>query len=146
MDNFAAHIRIDDEGIKIQTVPEHCEAAAIRAEKYAMNIQASGIAKLQAVIHDWGKLCRDFDDYIQGKNNFQRGMIDHCYAGARYLCDFAERTNDLQLIETAEFIARTVISHHGLHDWMDENGESYFSRRISKEERYAEKYTLPDAG
>lgn len=138
MENFAAHIRIDNEKVKIRTVPEHCEAAAARAEKYAMKIQASGIAKLQATIHDWGKLCRDFDDYIQGKNNFQRGMIDHCYAGARYLCDFAEQTRDLQLIETAEFIARTVISHHGLHDWVDENGESYFSRRISKEERYAE--------
>lgn len=138
MEDFAAHIRKINGETEIQTVPEHCKAAAVRAEKYAENIQASNIAKLQAIIHDWGKLCRDFDDYIRGKNNFQRGMIDHCYAGAKYLKEFAERTYDPKLIETADFIARTVISHHGLHDWVDENGDSYFIHRISKEERYVE--------
>ena len=138
MDNFAAHIRIRNGETEVQTVKEHNESSALRAEEYAKSIRTSKIAKLQALIHDWGKLCSDFDDYIHGKNDFQRGMIDHCFAGARYLWDFAKRTNDGQLIETAEFIARTVISHHGLHDWVDENGESYFLRRISKEERYAE--------
>lgn len=138
MDIFTAHIREKNGKTEIQTVQEHCEATAARAEKYAEKVHASGIAKLQAIIHDWGKLCRDFDDYIHGKNDFQRGMIDHCYAGAKYLTEFAKRTKDIQLTETAEFIARTVISHHGLHDWVDENGECYFSRRISKDERYAE--------
>ena len=138
MDDFAAHIRIKNGRTEIQTVPEHGETTVIRAEKYAENIQASNIAKIQGMIHDWGKLCRDFDDYIRGKNDFQRGMIDHCYAGARYLWEFAKKTKDPQLIETAEFIARTVISHHRLHDWVDENGESYFLRRVSKDERYSE--------
>lgn len=138
MNIFTAHVRVNDGKAEVQTVSEHCKSTAVWAEKYAGNIHAPCIAKLQATIHDWGKLCRDFDDYIQGNNNYQRGMIDHCYAGARYLTEFAKQTKDAQLIETAEFIARTVISHHGLHDWVDENGENYFFRRISKEERYAE--------
>ena len=138
MNIFTAHIRVNDGKTEVQTVPEHCESTAAWAEKYAGSIHASSIARLQAIIHDWGKLCRDFDDYIHGKYDFQRGMIDHCYAGARYLTEFAKQTKDVQMIETATFIARTVISHHGLHDWVDENGESYFSRRIRKEERYDE--------
>lgn len=138
MDIFTAHIREKNGKMEIQTVSEHCEATSVWGEKCAEKIHASGIAKLQAIIHDWGKLCRDFDDYIRGKNDFQRGMIDHCYAGARYLTEFAKQTKDVQLIETAEFISRTVISHHRLHDWVDENGEYYFLRRVNKDERYAE--------
>ena len=138
MNHFAAHVRTMNGTTEIQTVPAHGQGASVLCEKYAEKIHTSSIAKLQGLAHDWGKLCRDFDDYVQQKNDFRRGMIDHCYAGARYLCDFARWTEDGQLIETAEFIARTVISHHGLHDWVDENGEDYFSRRIGKDERYAE--------
>ena len=138
MNNFAAHIRENCGEIEVQTVSEHCKGVAVLAEKYAKNMDVSAIAKLQGIIHDLGKLCRDFDDYIRGRNDFRRGMIDHCYAGARYIKEFAQQTKDPQLIETAEFIAHTVISHHGLHDWLDENGKSYFLRRIGKDERYGE--------
>lgn len=138
MNGFAAHIRIHNEKEEVQTVQEHCRNAEILAENYAGVFHAPGIAGLQALVHDCGKLCDDFNDYIHGMNDYKRGMIDHCYAGARYLRDFAGRTRDPKLMETADFIARTVISHHGLHDWIDENGEDYFLRRISKEERYRE--------
>ena len=138
MNHFAAHIRISKGKEEIQTVSEHCQASAMLAEKYAENLHTSNIAKLQALIHDCGKLCKDFDDYIHGRNNLKRGMIDHCYAGARYLKEFAEKTQDSKLVETAEFIGRTVLSHHGLHDWLDENGKSYFANRVEKEERYCE--------
>ena len=38
----------------------------------------------------------------------------------------------------ARLIARVIISHHGLHDWIDENCEDYFNNRISKDENYEE--------
>lgn len=138
MENYAAHIR-DEKGKRTtQTVSEHCRGTAKLAEKYSEDFQLASIAKLQALIHDAGKLCKDFNGYICGTNEYQRGMIDHCYAGARYLVTFAKGTRDPKIVETAEFIARTVISHHGLHDWLDENGEWYFFRRIEKDERYDE--------
>lgn len=138
MNQYAAHIRKNNGHIEIQTVSEHCEGTARQAEKYAKILNLSHVARLQGIIHDLGKLRVDFDDYIHVRNNIQRGMIDHCYAGARYLMQIAESTKDKQLIETAGFIARTVVSHHGLHDWVDENGEDYFKRRISKDEKYDE--------
>ena len=139
MYDFAAHICINNDNEKeIQTVNEHCQAAADLAEDYARPFHASSIAKLAALIHDLGKLCIDFNDYILGRNDLKRGMIDHCYAGARYLRTFAEKTKNPKLVETAEFISRIVISHHGIHDWINEDGEDYFLQRISKDERYSE--------
>lgn len=138
MDVFAAHIKKTGERKEIQTVLEHSLGTASRAEQYAEKIHASAIARLQGMIHDAGKLCRDFDDYIQEKNDFRRGMIDHCYAGAKYLIQLAEKTGEDKMIETARFISHTIISHHGLHDWIDEEGNDYFRERISKNERYEE--------
>lgn len=138
MSVFTAHKREVGGKEEIQTVFEHSRETAERAEKYAGKISASAIAKLQGMIHDVGKLCRDFDDYLLGKNDFTRGMIDHCYAGARYLMQLAERTGESSMRETARFVSHTVISHHGLHDWIDENGKDYFRERISKDERYEE--------
>lgn len=138
MDTFTAHLRENNGKIEMQTVSGHCEGVARYGEIYGRGIQVSHMAGLQGLIHDMGKLCADFNEYIHGRNDIRRGMIDHCYAGARYLMEFAKSTRDPQIIETAAFVARTVISHHGLHDWLDENGEDYFERRIGKEERYAE--------
>lgn len=137
MENFTAHIRENNGKIEIQTVRAHSEEAAEIAEKYAKKIKATNIAKLALVIHDFGKLCKDFDDYIHEKNDLRRGMIDHCYVGAKYLTELA-KGQDLKIIETANFIARIVLSHHGLHDWVDENGKNYFLNRIEKSERYDE--------
>lgn len=135
---FTAHVR-KCEGIKeIQTVYTHSEEAAVLAEKYAEKFKTINIAKLTLKIHDFGKSCKDFDDYINERNDFRRGMIDHCYAGARYVTEIANETKDPKIIETARFIARIVLSHHGLHDWVDENGKEYFEDRIKKDERYDE--------
>ena len=40
--------------------------------------------------------------------------------------------------DTAELIARIIISHHGLHDWVTCNSVYYFAERIGKSERYDE--------
>lgn len=138
MENFTAHIRENNGKKEVQTVLEHSEGAVAKAKEYADEIKVSQIMILALKIHDFGKLCKDFDDYINKRNDFRRGMIDHCYAGARYLMELAKKTQDPKLIETAGFIARIVLSHHGLHDWVDANGKNYFLNRIRKEERYCE--------
>lgn len=138
MKMFTAHIREYSGKTEIQTVTEHSMQAAELAVKYAEKSQTTNMAELALTIHDFGKLCKDFDDYINGKNDLRRGMIDHCYAGARYLTEIAKETKNQKVIETAQFIARIVLSHHGLHDWVDENGKNYFLNRIEKEERYEE--------
>ena len=33
--------------------------------------------------------------------------------------------------DAALLIGRTILSHHGLHDWLTEDGENYFEKRTS---------------
>ena len=138
MNIFTAHKREVNGRVEIQTVFEHSRGTADLGERYAEKIDTPVIARMQGMIHDAGKLCRDFNDYILEKNNFTRGMIDHCYAGARYLMELAKKTGDPRMVEVARYISHTVISHHGLHDWIDKDGNDYFRERISKDERYEE--------
>lgn len=135
MKEFTAHIRENGES---QSVEEHCRNTAMLAEYFAKSSQASAIAYLSGLLHDWGKACQDFADYIHGRNNMSRGEIDHCFAGARYLDEYVKCQDDPLMKRTAGLIGRVILSHHSMHDWIDGAGESYFSRRIRKEERYSE--------
>lgn len=136
MTEYAAHIRETDN--KVQTVAEHLKETAELAKKYAQNLSIAKIAELAALIHDAGKFTGNFNGYIHGENSCRRGEIDHSFTGAKLLYEYACGTGDPYMIKTAAFIARVVISHHGLHDWITEDGRDYFSERISKNEGYAE--------
>lgn len=133
---YKAHIRESDR--KAQTVEEHCKEVAIIAEQYVRKLGLKYLPKLQAYLHDAGKLTSDFNSYISGESKFRRGDIDHCFAGARFICELADGYNDKDIYLVSRFIARTIISHHGLHDWVNECGEDYFSYRVSKADRYDE--------
>ncbi len=125
---FVAHIYDNRE----QTVKEHlCNTAKISG-RFAAEIGLESILKLAARLHDMGKLCDKFDDYIRGKSNVKRGEIDHSYAGAKYILSLADKKQSL----VAEFIARVILSHHGLHDWINEDGKDYLKKRGSKDEEY----------
>lgn len=138
MNDYAAHKKETENGIEIQTVTEHCDNVSKKAEKYGAPLGLTSLAGLAGLAHDWGKLNVDFNDYITEENELKRGEIDHSFAGAKYLTQMAEATRDKKIIETARLISRTVISHHGLHDWIDEDGKDYFAQRISKDDRYGE--------
>ncbi len=136
---FAAHIREYDD--KVQTVEEHNQNVAELSEEYAKSISMPATAYLMGKCHDLGKLTADFNGYICGKNKFRRGDLDHSFAGAKYIFELAEKFNighNKSVYEVSRFIARTIISHHGLHDWVREDGSSYFSDRLSNSERYNE--------
>ncbi|MCI7258429.1 MAG: CRISPR-associated helicase Cas3', partial [Ruminococcus sp.] len=61
------------------------------------------------------------------------GEIDHSYMGAKYLANLAiELYKESRLNpDAALLIGRTILSHHGLHDWLTEDGENYFEKRTS---------------
>lgn len=125
---FAAHIRND----LVQTVQEHCNNTAKLCAEYCSLFGAENIGRLQGIIHDAGKLTPEFNDYIRSNSNAKRGDIDHSYAGAKYITEaFGEDYRDI-----SHLIARTIISHHGLHDWVDSNCKDYFSKRIMTDQNY----------
>lgn len=139
---YIAHIR-EDNGIKTeQTVEAHSRETAKLAVEFAQKIGIPHIAELQGILHDAGKLCSDFTGYIRGENKIRRGEIDHSYAGARYLKELGDEMREQQgnkkIAHIARLIARTIISHHGLHDWLDEDGNNYFLKRVKTAERYDE--------
>lgn len=138
MCEFTAHIRENGDETEVQTVLEHCTGTAKRAEEYGKLVGCAGIVRLLGYLHDMGKCCRDFNEYIHGTNNMEKGSIDHCYAGARHIVELAKQTGDNGLRETAAFTARVIMSHHGLCDWLNEEGDSYYKNRLDKEERYQE--------
>ena len=136
MFSYTAHIRIEDG--KSQSVEEHCIETENLAGRYAQSCNMAYLAKIPSIVHDIGKLRRSFHEYIHGQNNMRRGELDHCYAGAKYLMEYAEKTGNIRYIEMAELLSRVVISHHGLKDWIDEDGDDYFAYRRGKDEEYQE--------
>lgn len=128
---YISHIREWDE--KEQTVSEHCNNVAKIASEFGQVIQMPHTAWLQGILHDAGKLCNDFTEYIHGESDAQRGEIDHSYMGAKYLFALSQilcKKNAFPM-DAALLIGRTILSHHGLHDWITEKGEDYFQKRIS---------------
>lgn len=133
---FVAHIR--DDKAEEQTVKEHLENTAFLAAKYSKKLSLNNICELQGLLHDAGKLNKDFNSYIHNNSSFKRGEIDHSFAGARYIFELGCKSEDAYLKEASRLIAHTIISHHGLHDWVKEDGNNYFSERISENNRYSE--------
>ncbi len=129
--SFTAHKRESD-GV-VQTVSEHCNNTALLAESYLVDLDLGNAGKIIGLLHDAGKLTSEFDDYINGISNAARGSIDHSYAGAKYLYDMAE---DDRTEIAGIGLAHTIISHHGLHDWVDNDCRDYFKIRTSKKEGY----------
>ena len=142
---YISHIREWDK--KEQTVSEHCNNVAKIASEFGQVVQMPHTAWLQGILHDAGKLCTDFTEYIRGKSDAKRGEIDHSYMGAKYLANLAiELYKESRLNpDAALLIGRTILSHHGLHDWLTEDGENYFEKRISVEKQDKEvKCALPE--
>lgn len=128
---YISHIRESDK--KEQTVSEHSNNVAKIASEFGEAVQMSHTAWLQGILHDAGKLCNDFTEYIRGKSDAKRGEIDHSYMGAKYLFALSQilcKKNAFPM-DAALLIGRTILSHHGLHDWITEEGEDYFQKRIS---------------
>lgn len=128
---YISHIRESDK--KEQPVSEHCNNVAKIASEFGQAVQMFHTAWLQGILHDAGKLCTDFAEYIRGKSDAKRGEIDHSYMGAKYLFALSQilcKKNAFPM-GAALLIGRTILSHHGLHDWITEEGEDYFQKRIS---------------
>lgn len=133
---YAAHIRALDG--RVQTVYEHCREAAELAAKFAEVFGAADMGYLAGLFHDLGKLLFKFDDYIHNPEKYRRGEIDHAFAGAKYLMELTEALGEKGCYYPSVLVAHTIVSHHGLHNWLDDNGEDYFQTRISKGDGYEE--------
>lgn len=133
---YCAHIRESDR--MEQSVEEHCRQTAAYAASFAEALGLAKTAKLAGQLHDIGKLSAAFEHYIRSGSRFDRGKIDHSYAGARYLKELSQNSQDQYLRKAAALIGRVILSHHGLNDWMNEDQKDTYQYRTEKEQYYPE--------
>lgn len=128
---YLAHVALDG---REQTVKEHCQNVADLCKQKTSTLECGNIGYVIGLLHDVGKLCAEFNDYLTGVSDKRRGEIDHSYAGAKYILETAPGNCKA----VARLIARIILSHHGLHDWITEDLADYLSVRTSKDINYAE--------
>ncbi len=131
---FAAHIRQKDNNV--QTVAEHCKNVSEITRKFGSQIGIGSICEISGLLHDIGKLINKFNDYIHGDNSCRRGEIDHSFAGAKFIRSITKSNKSLNYV--GRFIGRVILSHHGLKDWVDDEGTDNFSRLTEKSDNYDE--------
>ena len=129
-----AHIRVDENGEQIiQTVRDHSLGTA-RIARESTGGTMPHVAYLAGLLHDMGKCTQEFTDYIAdaatGEDVTLRKVI-HSFTGAKYALErwHSPGTDNISLM-TAEIIAYSIASHHGLMDCLDEYGKSGFQRRL----------------
>lgn len=136
---YIAHIRQKDG--QIQTVHDHLKEVSVLCERFGDKIGVKYLAGLAGLLHDLGKNCNEFKEYIleavaNPDNPPRRGSVDHSTAGGRlvyqrYYTD--QKSVDEKL--AVEWIAMCIISHHqGLRDFLTPLSKSSFLERVSEKE------------
>lgn len=133
---YTAHIRESDHAE--QSVEEHCRQTALLAAQYGKSVGLEKTAEAAGYLHDIGKMTKTFNEYIHGENSCKRGDIDHSFAGAKYLKELLQDPKDQNQQKTFSLIGRVILSHHGLHDWVDEKSRDTYAIRTEKEDYYSE--------
>ncbi|WLR42883.1 CRISPR-associated helicase Cas3' [Bacillus carboniphilus] len=134
--SFTAHIRNDDQCI--QTIEDHLQAVKELAGLFGSKIGFSSTAALTGLLHDMGKLCNEFNDYIylavhDPENAPPRGSVDHATAGAKFIYETVQKDKGNQLL--AEIVSNVVMSHHSsLHDFLSPKLESPVLKRLAKDD------------
>lgn len=132
MDYYAHYFRESPTNTKTQTVEEHCRAAAKYAQEALSPIGLEQSGYLAGLLHDMGKMKREFQEYLIGEKGC-RGSVNHTFAACRLLLTrfHSQKAESEDL--TAELLAFATAAHHGFFDCIDPDGNSGFLHRTEKE-------------
>lgn len=134
--DFIAHVRIEDNAFQIQTVKEHAVGTADLSESFAAVFGAAAWGKQNGWWHDMGKYTKDsFQPYIRSASGMTAeqkvaNKPDHSSAGAILAKE--------KLPGYYQPLAYCIAGHHsGLLDWTS-SGEANLNKRLSKTDCYQE--------
>jgi len=127
-----------------QLLSTHLNECAMFVELFAKKIGLPKPAILTALVHDLGKNCRSWADYLEDshKTGKKNDKEDHGTAGGQYLYSIISKCPDSGNELVAELLAACVMYHHGpgLPDVIKIDGTSQLIKRLekSKEETHVE--------
>ena len=129
-DSYLAHVN-PETGDK-QSLTEHLNTATFLAGRNCPLQELENIIKVIMLLHDAGKLCQDFFDYmndiLEHGEAAGKQQIDHSSAGGRIIEDMTGGGFLSDLVGTA------IYSHHGIQDCIDINtGKTLSEKRREKE-------------
>lgn len=129
-----AHILISSDGnAKQQTVLEHLNGVAEIARQLGEPLNLGSLSYLAGLFHDLGKWRKAFEVYIKDTANNAmkvKTTLNHSSAGAIFIYQRYYKNDSIQKF-TAQLIAYSILSHHGLNDCISPKGINQFGRRIN---------------
>jgi len=113
-DVFYAHSLSDNpDTSQWQTLPDHLEATAALAERFAAEFGAQNAGRLAGLLHDLGKYSAKFQARLKGSLD----AVDHSTAGAAYVASVSTGANNKVM---TSLISHCIAGHHaGLADQGD---------------------------
>lgn len=141
---FIARYRKSD--LKPQCLWEHLQDVSSMTKDYTSKIGLAFTGELLGIIHDLGKVTKEFAEYLKYENglidepsfDLKGGKLDHSTAGAQVLYEAFLQPDGTTTL-AAEILAITVASHHGFMDALTPDGDDTFTRRLAKDESDARK-------
>ena len=119
-----------------QTVAEHNKQVAALAQSFAAAAGLGTTAWLAGRLHDLGKDCDAFEAYLRagvaGDRLVRRGDVPHAPAGMRLVLEQATASTTAARI-AAEQIASAIAWHHGLGDFLTEDGKPLLAEKLLRE-------------
>ncbi len=128
--------RIREDGAT-QPLEEHALAVGDLAASYGRKVGLAANARLSGLLHDIGKSCDEFQNYItychaNPEDRSLRGLVPHSTQGARYLYEKYGGRGAVGL--AASIVALVVACHHvGLTDCVSPSGTKPFYERLTGE-------------
>ena len=130
--SILAHINNNHE---MQSLQEHSINTFAAIEEYAAARGLTNCMKLAAFLHDCGKASEEFQKYITkaALENIFLPKVNHSSASAQILLEAFKSDHDQIDIITKLMLAQTIVSHHGLNDFIDVNGINRLQKRCYPE-------------
>jgi len=122
---YAHSLPNDSDKSRWQTLVSHLLGTALLASEFASEFGGENAAKACGALHDLGKYCRQFLDYISGK---ALSGGDHSLAGALAIVDLAITPQEKAV---ARILAYAIAGHHaGLadHAELEDRGERSYNK------------------
>lgn len=129
---YLAHINKE---LQEQSLQEHCVNTYEVIKEVASERKLTHCLKLTAFLHDCGKASEAFQEYLMKavQENIFLPKVNHSSAGAQILLEACKQYNHSDDMLVKLMLSQTIVSHHGLNDFFDLNGNNKLKQRCYPE-------------